>query len=94
MLEDQLDDGDACSGEDSDDEKFSLLVDTYEGGKTLSKARKTFTTVLQKDSLHKVAILGNKPFIRAMLKFHRIVSGVDKMRIFLNKDDAIKWLKE
>lgn len=74
--------------------KFSFLVDTFDAGKALSKARKSFNAVLQKDSLYKVAILGNKPFVRAMLTFHRIVSGVDKMRIFLNKDDAIIWLKE
>ena len=74
--------------------EFSFLVDTYDAGKAFAKPRKTFTTILQKDRLHKVAILGNKPFLRAMLKFHQIVSGVDKMRIFLNKDDAIAWLKE
>lgn len=75
-------------------DKINFLVDAFEGGKTLSKARKTFNAVLQKDRVNKVAVLGNKPFIRAMLKFHRIVSGVDKMRIFLNRDDAIMWLKE
>ena len=75
-------------------DKINLIVDTFDAGKALSKARKTFNTVLQKDIINKVAILGNKPFLRAMLKFHRIVSGVDKMRIFVNKDEAIAWLKE
>jgi len=72
----------------------NIIVDTFDAGKTLSKARKSFNAVLQKDRVNKVAIMGNKPFLRAMLKFHRIVSGVDKMRIFENKDEAIAWLKE
>jgi hypothetical protein len=74
--------------------KINIIVDTYDAGKTLSKARKSFNAVLQKDRVNKVAILGIKPFLRAMLKFHRIVSGVDKMRIFENRDEAIAWLKE
>ena len=75
-------------------QKINILIDTFDAGKALSKARKTFNAVLQKDIINKVAILGNKPFLRAMLKFHRIVSGVDTMRIFVNKDDAIAWLRE
>ena len=63
-------------------------------GKAFSKARKQFVSVLKKDEVKKVAILGNKPFMRAMLAFYRIVSGVDKIRNFSSKDDAIVWLND
>ncbi len=70
-----------------------MLVDATESGKTDSKARKQFNQVLKDDNVKKMAILGNKPFLRAMLAFHRIVTGVDKIRNFSSREDAIEWLK-
>ena len=74
--------------------EIKLLVDARDAGKAFSKARKQFVSVLEKDEVKKVAILGNKPFMRAMFAFYRIVSGVDKIRSFSSKNDAIVWLND
>ncbi len=71
-----------------------MLIDATESGKTDSKARKQFNQILKDDNVKKMAILGNKPFLRAVLTFHRIVTGVDKIRIFSSREDAITWLEE
>lgn len=71
-----------------------LLVDAREAGKVWAKARKQFRSVLKKGEIKKVAIFGNQPFLRAMLTFYRIVSGVNKVRNFSSKDDAIAWLND
>ncbi len=77
-----------------DPNDIRLLVDARESGKAYSKARKQFSGVLKKKEIKKIAVLGNKPFLKAMLTFYRIVAGVDKIRSFSLKDDAIAWLKE
>jgi len=82
----------AATLDDPDD--IRLLVDAREGGKACSKARKQFTSVLKKEEIKKVGIIGNMPFLRAMLTFYRIVSGVDKVRKFSSKEDAIAWLND
>ncbi len=71
-----------------------MLIDAQETVKTDSKSRKQFNSVLKDDNVSKIALLGDKPFLRAMLTFHRIVTGVDKLRNFSSREDAITWLKE
>lgn len=75
-------------------DNVKLLIDASDAGKAFSKARKQFVSVLKKDDVKKVAILGGKPFMQAMLAFYRILSGVDKLRSFSLKEDAIAWLND
>jgi len=75
-------------------DNVKLLIDASDAGKAFSKARKQFVSVLKKDDVKKVAILGGKPFMRAMLAFYRILSGVDKIRGFSLKENAIAWLSD
>jgi hypothetical protein len=77
-----------------DPQRVRVLAVSAKVGKIESKARKILMNDLNDPTLYKMALVGSNPFLKALISFVFIVTGLDKARMFSNEKDAIGWLNE
>jgi hypothetical protein len=77
-----------------DPQRVRILAVSSKVGKIESKARKILMNDLNDPTLCKMAFVGSNPFIKALISFVFILTGLDKARMFLDEKDAVGWLNK
>jgi hypothetical protein len=84
----------AVARELKDPRRVRILAIASNVGKLGSKARKILMNDLNDPTLYKMAFVDTNPFIKALISFIFIVTGLDKERMFSDEKDAIGWLNK
>jgi ABC-type cobalamin transport system permease subunit len=84
----------AVARELKDPRRVRILAVGANVGKTGSKVRKILMNDLNDPTLYKIALVDSNPFIKALISFMFIVTGLDKARTFSDEKDAIGWLNK
>ena len=74
--------------------KVRILIKHANFIRTPSKARKIFMNDLKRSNLYRIAVVGQSPGIKAMLFFLSLATGLNKMKMFSNEREAVRWLFE
>lgn len=82
----------ALAQELKDPQRVRILTVSSNVGKPRPKVRKILMNDLNDPTLYKLALVDSNPFLKALISFIFIVSGISKARMFLNETDAIGWL--
>jgi hypothetical protein len=75
-----------------DPQRVRILAVSSNVEKIESKPRKILMNDLKDPTLNKMAFVENNPYLKALISFTFILTGVDKVRMFSNEKDAIDWL--
>lgn len=75
-------------------EKVKTLVISSNFGKATPKGRKIFYENVKRPTLYKMAFVGKSMYIKAIITFIQIFSGLKKVRLFSDEQEAIRWLNE
>jgi hypothetical protein len=75
-------------------DKVRILIKHANFIKTPSKVRKIFTHDMKKGNLYRIAVMGRSPGIKAMLFFLTMATGLNKLKMFKDEGEAIRWLNE
>jgi hypothetical protein len=77
-----------------DPRKIRILAVSDTFGKPTPAARRSLMNNVKRSELYKLAMVGNNPFMRAVISFFLSVGSTGKVRLFENEDDALEWLKK
>ena len=70
-----------------------ILVEGEELGRLPKPTRSVAMETLKRPDLKRVAIVTSSRFGRIMLRFIVVATGIDKVRAFRDKAEALKWLQ-
>jgi hypothetical protein len=84
----------AVARELKDPQRVRILAVASNVGKLGSKARKILMNDLKDPTLYKMAFVDSNPFIKVLISFIFILTGLDKVRMFSDEKDAIGWLNK
>ncbi|MBD3343637.1 MAG: hypothetical protein GF401_01090 [Chitinivibrionales bacterium] len=85
---------DALRKKTANPDKACVLINTEHAGKATSKARRKLYDILKEPFIHKFAVFGIRPYVRAIVNFIMSASGSKKIRVFSSREKAIEWLLE
>jgi hypothetical protein len=84
----------AMAQELKDPQRVRILAVSSNVGKMGSKVRKILMNDLKDPTLYKMAFAESNPYLKALISFIFIVTGLDKVRMFSNEKDAQDWLNK
>jgi hypothetical protein len=74
--------------------KVKALVFFNLASKGTTKGRKILMDNLKRPDFYKMAVLGNNPYMAALATFFFVATGINKVKLFSDENDAIRWLNE
>jgi hypothetical protein len=77
-----------------DPRKVKVFISVSNLSRMSSKVRKIFINGLKRNNLYKVAITGSSPYLKAVITFFFIAAGINKVKLFNNEREAIRWFNE
>jgi hypothetical protein len=77
-----------------DPDKVRALVFFNLASKGTTKGRKILMDNLKRPDFYKMAVLGNNPYMAALATFFFVATGINKVKLFSDESDAIRWLNE
>ena len=75
-----------------DPQAVLILFDARRFGVTTRRARRAMLRTLERPTLRRIAGYGAGGLGRVMAHFMVVMSGLDKLRMFLTETEAIQWL--
>lgn len=77
-----------------DPDRIRILALSEKPGKPTPSARRSLLENAKREDLYKMAIAGGNPYMKALVSFFCIASGMKKVRAFTKESDALQWLVE
>jgi hypothetical protein len=75
-------------------DKVRALVYFNLAGKGTTKGRRILMDNLKRPGFYKMAVLGNNPYMSALATFFFVATGINKIKLFSNEQEAVRWLNE
>ncbi|HMD67872.1 MAG TPA: STAS/SEC14 domain-containing protein [Chitinivibrionales bacterium] len=94
MVQRFLEESRAAAARLKDPKKIRILGVADSLGKGSPEARRQLLRNLDHDDVYKVALLGKNPFMNVAISFFLAIKPSNKIRMFGNEDDALRWLME
>jgi pantoate kinase len=75
-----------------DPNNVRVLTVSNDFGKATSRARKQLMKNLNESKLHKMAVMGKNPFMKTLITFIVMATGLKKVKLFTGEKEALDWL--
>ncbi len=75
------------------DDKANIFADNNRTKKPSLEARKIFQEMIEYEKVDKIAILGLHPVARMLAAFMTGLSRNKNIRVFMNRGEALEWLR-